>query len=315
MRQMKQKKFAGFAILALAVLLLLALSASAGNEEGARRTVTFWDIWALPRVWVGALLALIGLFLLMSKKLTAGLRLLSLLIIFFIFAVVSILPWGDFARGLGLHPSPMCSVEKPFLFLQLGRAVPIVFIAILAFIALISIVGNKLFCGWNCPIGAVQELLHRIPLPKKLKIKLPFRITNAVRIVFFLLFLTVLFLTGASLYEYVNPFEFLHWNMEAAVIPAFVITFIGAVFIFRPFCYLICPLGLMTWLLEPLALTRIRVDKKKCTMCLRCVHQSPCPSVQAVLDGRRVRPDCHACGICLHTCPENALKFDHSVDA
>ena len=315
MLRLNQRGLAGFMITTLAVLLFWVFAAMAGNEEGARRTLTFWDIWALPRVWVGALLALVGLFLLMSKKLTAGIRWVSLLIIFFAFAVVSNLPLGYFARGMGLHPSPMCSVEKPFLFLQMGRAVPIVFIAILAFIALISIVGNKLFCGWNCPIGAVQELLHRIPLPNKLKIKLPFKITNTVRIVFFLLFLAVLFLTGASLYEYVNPFEFLRWDMELVVIPAFLITFIGAVFIFRPFCYLICPLGLMTWLLEPLAITRIRVDKKKCTMCLRCVHQSPCPSVQAVLDGRRVRPDCHACGICLHTCPENALKFDHSADA
>ncbi|NLP10403.1 4Fe-4S binding protein [bacterium] len=315
MQQSKQRKIAGLVIMTLMALLLVVFTAMAGDEEGARRTLTFWDIWALPRVWVGALLALIGLFLLMSKKLTAGIRALSLLIIFFAFTVVSNLPLGDFARGMGLHPSPMCAVEKPFLFLQMGRAVPIVFIAILAFVALISIVGNKLFCGWNCPIGAVQELLHRIPVPNKFKIKLPFKITNAVRIVFFLFFLAVLFLTGASLYEYVNPFEFLHWGMEAMVIPAFVITFIGAVFIFRPFCYLICPLGLMTWLLEPLALTRIRLDKKKCTMCLLCVSQSPCPSVQAVLEGRRVRPDCHACGICLHTCPENALKFDHSADA
>ncbi len=315
MLRLNQRGLAGFMITTLAVLLFWVFAAMAGNEEGARRTLTFWDIWALPRVWVGALLALVGLFLLMSKKLTAGIRWVSLLIIFFAFAVVSNLPLGYFARGMGLHPSPMCSVEKPFLFLQMGRAVPIVFIAILAFIALISIVGNKLFCGWNCPIGAVQELLHRIPLPNKLKIKLPFKITNTVRIVFFLLFLAVLFLTGASLYEYVNPFVFLHWDMELVVIPAFLITFIGAVFIFRPFCYLICPLGLMTWLLGPLAITRIRVDKKKCNMCLRCVHQSTCPSVQAVLDGRRVRPDCHACGICLHTCPENALKFDHSADA
>jgi polyferredoxin len=191
----------------------------------------------------------------------------------------------------------------------MGRAVPIVFGAILAYVALISLLANKIFCGWNCPIGALQELLHRVPLPKKLKIKLPFRITNSIRVVVLVAFIAILFTTGYSLYAYINPFEFLHWTLEWAVIPAFLITFVGALFVFRPFCYLLCPLGMVTWPIEQIALKKVRVDKKACTMCMRCVKASPCPTVPSILEESRIRPDCHACGICIESCPEKALHF------
>ncbi len=309
MLNQRTKKATTLLLMLLLGSLLVSLAFGQEEHESNAPAFSFWDIWALPRVWVGAILCLIGLVLLMSDKLSAWLRAIFLVIIFFAFAVLSNLPLGDFATGMGLHPSPMCSIEKPFLFVQMGSQVPLVFLAILAFIAVMTVVGNKLFCGWNCPIGAAQELLHRIPLPKGWKIKLPFKITNAIRIAYFLLFLVILFMTGFSLYTYVNPFEFLHWSLEWAVIPAFVITFIGALFVFRPFCYLICPLGLATWVLEHVSVIRIKVDQKACTKCMRCVQASPCPAVPAILDGNKSRPDCHACGICIKACPEKALKF------
>jgi polyferredoxin len=303
------RKIAPVLLVFLLSSLLIPLAFGQETEQSSSRAFGFWDVWALPRVWVGALLGLIGLILLMSNKLSSWIRALSLVIIFFAFAIFSNLPLGDVTAGMGLHPSPMCSIEKPFLFIQMGHAVPIVFTAILAFVAVMTVVGNKLFCGWNCPIGAIQELLHRVPLPKKLKIKLPFKVTNSIRMVFFLLFLAILFASGFSLYAYINPFEFLHWSLEWTVIPAFVVTFIAALFIFRPFCYLICPLGLATWMLEHISIIRVKVDQKACTKCMRCVQASPCPTIPAILDGKKSRPDCHACGICIKACPENALKF------
>lgn len=295
-------------VLIFVFMFALAWAAEESETQPAR-TITFWDIWALPRVWVGALLALAGVILLMTGKLKSSIRAASLLVIFFCFAVLSNLSLGSFSDGMGLHPSPMCTVEKPFIFVQMGRAVPMVFLAILSFVAFISFLANKIFCGWNCPIGAIQELLHRVPLPGKLKTTLPFRVTNSIRFAVFIGFIAVLFTTGYSVYAYINPFEFLHWSLEWAVIPAFVVTFVGALFIFRPFCYLLCPLGMLTWPIEQMALLKVRVDKKACTMCMRCVKASPCPTVPAILEEKSIRPDCHACGICIASCPEKALRF------
>jgi len=296
-------------VLLLMLFLVLLLSASFAAEAMAKSSPGFFSFWTLPRVWVAALVGFIGLILLMRAKVSQTVRFVSFVLVFLLFSVVSFLPLGSFAKGMGLHPSPMCTIEKPFLFVQAGRSVPIMFWSLLVFIGVMTVVGNKLFCGWNCPIGALQEVLHRISLPKKLKMKVPFAISNSVRVVVCIAFLALLFAFGLSVYEYVNPFEFLHWSLTAAVIPAFLVTFLAALVIYRPFCYLVCPLGLYTWILEQISVLRVKVNKNACTDCNICVVKSPCPAVPAILAEKRIRPDCHACGRCIEVCPEKVLDF------
>ena len=184
--------------------------------------------------------------------------------------------------------------------------IPVVFLSIFTSIAVLSIVGNKLFCGWVCPIGALQELVNRIKTPK---VTLPFRITNLIRIVIFAAFVIVAFAATKELYAYFNPFETLHWGFEVYGLVVLGVVLVAGLFIFRPFCYVICPMGLFTWVLEHVSLVRVKVDKDACTECNNCVDDSYCPAVPAVLDLKKTRPDCHACGRCIDICPEDALRF------
>ena len=278
-------------------------------QDGGRRTLGFFDFWKLPRVWVSVLFSLAGLFLLVKSWLTRHVRFFAICIIFFVFGVLFLLPLGQFARGMSIHPSPMCVIEKPFLFLKAGRAIPIIFISIFTSVAVLTVVGNKLFCGWACPLGAVQEMMHRIPLPDRLKIKIPFRITNALRIALFILFLGFTFLAGISIYKYLNPFEFFHWGFGLIAIVVFCLTLLAALFVFRPFCYIVCPIGLFTWLIEHISFMKVRIDRDKCTDCRLCIKDSPCPTIPSILEGKKSRPDCHPCGRCIEACPENALRF------
>ncbi len=293
----------------LLILLLVAASPLWADEEGGQRAFGFFDGWALSRIWFGAILSLIGMILLMKAKVTQLVRAISLVLITLVFTVFYMLPLGVFSSGLSLHPSPMCVTEKPFLFMNAGRGVPVIFLSILAAVTIICIIGNKLFCGWNCPLGALQELFYRIPLPKGWKIKLPFRITNSVRIGLFVLFILLLFTAGFSIYTYVNPFEFFHWGFGLIASAALAVSLIAAMFIFRPFCYLVCPLGLYTWLTEHISIVKIKVDKHKCTDCGICTELSPCPTIPAILEEKKSRPDCHPCGRCIEVCPEKALSF------
>jgi polyferredoxin len=289
--------------------LLVFASAVWAQEGDSGETMGFFDVWLLSRVWVSAVFCLIGLALLVKAWVSHRVRLLLLPVIFFVFGVLWVFPLGWFSWGLGPHPSPLCATTKPFLFADAGYSVPVVFFAILAAFAILSVVGNKLFCGWVCPIGALQELCFRIPLPLRLKVKLSFRATNVIRTVLFVAFLAIVIFAGVSIYDYANPFEMLHWSYELGALIALVITLAAGVFMFRPFCYLICPLGLMTWVLEHVSLVRVKIDQDACTDCDICLEESPCPTVPSILDGRRSRPDCHACGRCVESCPEGALKF------
>ena len=271
--------------------------------------MSFTDVMLLPRVWMSGIFSLAGLLLLLKSRVTRNVRLVFLSLAFFVFGVSFLLPLGKFSEGMGVHPSPICIVAKPFLFLNAGRSVPMVFLAILASVAVLSVVGNKLFCGWACPVGAVQEVCHRIPLPEGLKKKLPFGVTNPIRAALFIVAVILALVVGVGLYDYFNPFDFLHWGFQPLVIVVFAVTLVAGAFIFRPFCYLVCPLGLVTWVLEHAAITKVKLDRQKCTSCDVCVKLSPCPAVKPILDGKASRPDCHACGRCIEVCPEKALSF------
>ena len=279
------------------------------NQGQVRKPPSFFYFWTLPRVWVGALFCVTGLILLVKSWVTHNVRLIFLPVILFVFGIFSALPLGSVTKGMSLHPSPFCIMEKPFLFLQAGRSIPVVFLSLLVSVIVLSILGNKLFCGWVCPVGALQEIVHRIPLPEKFKVKLPFKVTNSIRIGLFFLFLILLFAAGMSLYAYVNPFEFFHFGWQFLAILILAVVLVAALFIFRPFCYLICPLGLVTWIAEHVSLFKIRLNKDKCTKCNICIEKSPCPTIPSILDGKKSRPDCHPCGRCIEVCPEKALKF------
>jgi len=277
-------------------VLFFASTAWAGPRQPG-----FWAAWAMPKVWLAFLFAVVGLTLLVSGRASRRIRLAFLSMAFLLWGLVPALPLGAFSDGMALHPSPMCMVARPIQFLSMGRAVPPLFAGLLLAVALLSLAGTKLFCGWACPIGAIQELIHAVPLPRGLKWIVPFAISNSVRIGLFVLFLLTLFFSGHYLYDYVNPFHFLEWDFAPASAIVFTAVMVAALFIYRPFCYLVCPLGLVTWVLEQFALTRVRVTAD-CTHCGRCVTARPCPALDAVVEGRRIRPDCHACGRCIELC-------------
>jgi len=287
------------------VLFSMAGSAWAG-EEAAPKQPGFFEIWLIPRVWMSAIFALLGLGLLIRSWVRKHLRTVALAAIFFVFAILWALPLGNFARGMGVHPSPECIIAKPFFFLKAGRGIPIFFLSLFTSIAILSVVGNKLFCGWVCPVGAIQELANRIKLPK---VTLPFRITNWIRVGLFVGFLVVAFRAGIETYAHFNPFEALHWGFAVYGTAVLLVVIAAGVFLFRPFCYLICPMGLFTWVFEQVSLVRVRVNKSECTDCDKCVDDSYCPTVRAILDSKKLRPDCHACGRCIELCPEEALRF------
>ncbi|MEA1868901.1 MAG: 4Fe-4S binding protein [Euryarchaeota archaeon] len=251
---------------------------------------------------LGGIAALSGLILLRTIKINRNIRTLLMCAVFVLFGVLVIIH----------QPSPLRAVVDSVTALATGGTITLKKATMLAFIGGLSVIGAKLFCGWVCPFGALQEIVNRIPVPAGKKIKLPFKITNGIRISIFVISLVMVIGTGCDLYTYqniLNPFELFDWHFEAVLAVLVGAVLIASAFVYRPFCYLVCPVGLLTWLLEHVSIFRVRLDREKCNDCKKCILKSPCPSVKAIIDGDTVRPDCFACGVCIDACPKNALEF------
>ncbi|MBN2430459.1 MAG: 4Fe-4S binding protein [Acidobacteria bacterium] len=288
-------------------------------RHATEKSPGFFDFLVMPqfitKYVVMIIIALLAFALLKTRKMQSGIKVLILVISTLLFGIA-----GNFVAVFAMHPSPMCAVEKSMLF---GFRIPM--IITLAVILLLTFVGPRLFCGWVCPVGAVQELVAMLADRLNLKrIKYNFILANGIRIGIFLAFLflsvtMVLTFTHEgrvfplSIYNYINAFHGFEFGAQPSALD-YVINFLPLVLslvlafkLYRPFCHLVCPIGMVTHFTEQFSLYKIRLKTDACTDCGICVKKAPCPAMPEILKSATLRPDCFACNVCLDVCPEDAL--------
>ncbi len=308
---------------AAAGLALLAHPLSLAAQQGAGRGKApgFFDVLARPKFVTMLAIGLVVLVLLLTRRMKNSVKVPLLLLATFLYGVAANLPVKLFA-GFVMHPSPICAATKSILY---GFRTPMM--VTLAVILFLTLVGPKLFCGWVCPVGAIQELIAM--LADKLGIrrrKWNFRFIQSVRVGIFLLFV---FLSGTailhtvqeerlvalSLYDYINAFHGFEIGLQPTLLDnvvhflPFLLTLGFAFLFYRPFCYLVCPIGLLTNLVEQFGLFRVVLRKPPCNDCGVCTTKSPCPTVPEILKDSAVRPDCYSCTVCVNSCPSKSLEF------
>jgi polyferredoxin len=294
-----------------------------GQGKGRQTAAGIMTFLSRPKLLTMIVISLVALALLLTRKMKNPVKVPILILSTFLYGIAANLGIKLFA-DFSMHPSPICSATKSVLY---GFRPPMT--ALLLVILALTLVGPKLFCGWVCPVGTVQELIAM--LADKLRIrrrKCNFRVTQTVRVGILVLFVAlsvtaVLHTTvpsgqtvALSLYDYINAFH----GYEIALQPTlldnvfhflpFLLT-LGLAFLFyRPFCYLVCPIGLLTNLVENVALFRVVLKRPACNDCGACAVKAPCPTVPEILKDAAVRPDCFSCTACINACcPKDSLEF------
>lgn len=188
---------------------------------------------------------------------------------------------------------------------------------------------GRLICGFLCPFGLVQDLLHKIPVPK-LK-KLPGeRILKYLKYVILAVFVLLLPMFAVNIIGQGDPW-FCKWicpsgtllggiplvagnpNLQAAVgwlfswkVFLLLSILVLSMFIYRPFCKFLCPLGAVYGVFNPISLYHMRVDEEQCVDCGVC--KKVC---KMGVDPRKTPNsiECIRCGDCVRACPTGALSW------
>ena len=187
---------------------------------------------------------------------------------------------------------------------------------------------GRVVCGFLCPFGWFQELLHKIPA-KKFS-------TRRVRILTYLkygilaLFVIVLpmtvvnevgmgdpffckYLCPQGVLEGAIPLSLANAGIRAALGKLFTWKFsillsviVLSVLFYRPFCKWLCPLGAFYALFNRVSLFQMKVDKNKCVSCGKCARAC---KMDVDVTKTPNHTECIRCGMCIRACPTNAVCF------
>lgn len=220
-----------------------------------------------------------------------------------------------FGIVLGSDPSPMGTVKDAIVLFGAKYVVFPPRLAALAVFLLLVILANKFICSWGCQLGALQDLLFRLSRDKSghsiiKQYKPSFAFTNTVRIIFFCVFSAAALTWGLDIVAPVDPFKIYNpaivklagWLFISALLSA-------SLFIYRPWCHLLCPFGLVGWLAEKGSIYKIKVAYSTCIACGACETACPSTVMGAILKRDRAIPDCFACGECQAACPTRSVSF------
>lgn len=287
--------------------------------------------------------------------------------------------------GLNCYSCPGALASCPIgalqaLLNQRGFTVPF---AALGFLFVFGSLLGRFVCGWLCPFGLVQDLMHRIPLPGQRTVapaasapgsrrqrtdapvssapgsrrqhtdtapdrehpsrlfavfrkrkRLPFhhilkhgKYLTLVGLVFLgSAFLTDGFAKFPAFCKYLCPSGTLlgalpllganeglrsqagglfFWKLGILLV-----LLLLSVFVYRPFCQYLCPLGAVYGLFNRFSLVQIRWEEERCIHCSAC--ETACPVGLPVQEISR-SPECIRCGECMAACPKKCLRFSGKI--
>lgn len=199
---------------------------------------------------------------------------------------------------------------------------------------LLGVLLGRFICGFLCPFGWFQEILHKIPTKKfSTKRFKPLTYLKYVILVLMVFLLPVLvvneiglgepffckYLCPQGVMEGAIPLSLVNSGIRAALGKLFtwklgiLLTTVGlSIVFFRPFCKWLCPLGAFYALFNRVSLLQIGVNESKCISCGKCAKACK-------MDVEVLKTPCHGecirCGMCIKACPTQALAFTYGLKA
>ena len=150
---------------------------------------------------------------------------------------------------------------------------------VLGILLLLGLTLGRTICGWLCPLGLIQELLHKIPVPKLRKNRFT-RVLSWLKYVILAIFVVIIPLSYAA---------------QKFPVPAF--------------CKYICPVTVFLKPTSYFSLLRVKCDEEKCVSCGKCARTCP---MDVDVTKTPNHSECIRCGKCVTACPTEAVRFRYA---
>ena len=217
---------------------------------------------------------------------------------------------------IGALQTSLGGIGHPFPFYTLGL------------LMLFGVVLGRVACGLLCPFGLIQDLLHKVPLPK---LSVPKGLDRYARWLKYLVLLGLVLLlpalvcteTGVTppyFCKYLCPAGTLEGGIPLLLtnptlrslagglfrwkVLVLAVILLAAVAIHRPFCRYLCPLGAFYALFNRFSFFQMQLDKEHCVDCKQCERACPM-GVEVTKDINS--GECIRCGKWRAVCPEGVI--------
>lgn len=184
---------------------------------------------------------------------------------------------------------------------------------------ILSLLMGRFFCGWVCPIGAMQEFIH----PENLKLQLPLTLDRIFGYLRYLMLLGGLLLSWSAMsnvWKSYDPFQtFFTFKWSVIAISLLGIILVGSICIERFFCRYLCPLGAVLTIPSRLSLLKMRPDSGACIACGKCSQPGVCSmrmvsAVNPYTDIPKIdSSECIICHRCAAICRYAAIKLSFPI--
>ena len=193
---------------------------------------------------------------------------------------------------------------------------------------MLGVLLGRFICGFLCPFGWLQELLHKIPTKKFSTKKLkPLTYLKYAVLLVMVVLLPVLvvndvgmgnpffckYLCPQGVLEGAIPLSLANSGIRAALGKLFtwklsilLTVIVLSILFYRPFCKWLCPLGAFYALLNKVSLFQMKVDNDKCVSCGKCAKVC---KMDVDVTKTPNHTECIRCGMCVNVCPTGAVHF------
>ncbi|HII98757.1 MAG TPA: 4Fe-4S binding protein [Methanoregula sp.] len=221
-----------------------------------------------------------------------------------------------------LYPVTFAYISCPIITEAAGLGIVTGGLVVFALLFLGSLVLGRLWCGWLCPSGGLQELVRLI---RDLRLR-----TTKIDWLKFLVFLGIFGGIGYAIwsagglstidlfYRTEHGISVLAAGGVAALVgPVIIILIFTLVFGRRGFCHTFCPIAPMLMIGRKIQnlfrwpALQLAADSSRCTGCGRCTRECPMSlDVNAMVQQEKMEnSECIICGNCADTCPQGAIRY------